>query len=234
MRPRKPLLPRLESLEIKTVMSAGVSSVHPAVVGLDPGPEKPRLLSLDDATDLASARAQKLELSGQTQGFYTSRFGPPDKADRFHLNSSGAITPIGAAVVTGTFETFRQSQGGGAAGTLTIVGPKGKLYLNLTESSAATETLSTDQSNAINPGGPMIADAKASSGSTVGDPIILVNNFQFEIVRGAGEYSHARGTGTLQIETTPGLSTPTGPGTYSSSLATTAGLGRAILTFDPA
>ena len=35
----------------------------------------------------------------------------------------------------------------------------------------------------------------------------------------------------MQIETTPGLSIPTGPGIYASSLASEAPTGRATLTF---
>jgi hypothetical protein len=137
------------------------------------------------------------------------------------------------AVVTGSFHTPGFIAGQVATGTLTIVGPKGKLHLELTKSDPVPLEVSTDQAHPINPGGPMIPASKGTSETIVTDPIILVNTFQFKIVSGTGQYAHDRGTGTVQIETTPGLLPPTGPGIYASSLATTAGVGRTILNFTP-
>ena len=141
----------------------------------------------------------------------------------FHVNASGTLTPIGQAVVTGLFDA--------AAGTLKIAGPEGKLFLVLTASPPVSDGLSTGQAGSINPGGPMIPASTGTSQSTIGGPIILINSFRFKIKSGTGQYSHDRGTGTVQIETTPVVSTPTGPGIYSSSLATEAPTGRATLIF---
>jgi hypothetical protein len=93
---------------------------------------------------------------------------------------------------------------------------------------------STYQADPINPGGPMITASIGASESAVGAPIIIVNTFQFKIVSGTGPYAHYRGTGKVQIETTPGFSTPPGTGIYASSLASTAGSGRTILNFTSA
>ena len=230
MNSRKPLLPRLESLETKTVMSARPAAHPAAVVGPEHGAASP-WLSSHDMKSLASIEIQTVELNGQAEGSYTSRQGQPDSGTRYHVNASGTITPIGLAVVTGSFSTPGVVDGRVATASLTIMGPKGKLHLKLTESGPVPAVRTTDQADAINPGGPMITGSTPTSESTVSDPIIFVHTFQFEIVSGAGHYAHARGKGTVRIDTGPGLATPTGPGTYSSSLASTAGLGRTNITF---
>jgi hypothetical protein len=237
MSARKPLLPRLESLEAKTAMSAGASTAPAAIVsaamGLAPGTVRPPLSSHGKVTDLAAMMAEKVELSGHAKGFYTSRLGPPDTGTQFRVNAIGLLTPIGSAVIAGSFHTVGFIDGGVATGTLTVTGPKGKLHLILTEAGAVGEGISTDTSDPINPGGPMIPASPRTSGATTGEPIILVNTFRFVIKSGTGQYTHDRGNGTVQIETTPALSIPTGPGIYSSSLAIQAGTGRTILTFTP-
>jgi hypothetical protein len=229
----KPLLPRLESLETKTVMSAGASTAPAAAMDLGHGTVRPPLSSHGKVTDLAAMMAEKVELNGQAKGFYTSRFGPPDTGTQFRVNAIGLLTPIGSAVITGSFRTVGSIDGDVATCTLTIAGPDGKLHLILTEAGAVSEGISTGTSDPINPGGPMIPASPQTSGVTTGEPIILVNTFRFVIKSGTGQYAHDRGNGTVQIETTPALSIPTGPGIYSSSLASQAGTGRTILTFTP-
>ena len=49
MSPRMPFLPRLESLETKTVMSTVTSTSPAAVARLEPGPVEPSLPSHEDA-----------------------------------------------------------------------------------------------------------------------------------------------------------------------------------------
>jgi hypothetical protein len=233
---RKHLRPRLESLEKKTVLSAGASAA-PTAVGaaaerLDPGPAGPQLSSADTAAALTSALTQKVELIGQASGTYTSRQGTSDTWSLFHVHASGAITPIGSAVVTGSFRTLGRENGIVPKGTLTILGPNGSLHLDLTDTGAIRSGITNDQVDDINPGGPMIPAANATNESTASGTAIIVNTFEFKIISGTGHYAHDRGTGTVQIETTPGLVPPTGPGPYASSLASTASVGRTILNFN--
>ncbi len=233
MNTRMARLPRLELLETKTVMSSGASTAPAAIVRLEPGPVEPSLPSHHDLAEPASTKARKVELSGQANGFYTSRERLPDAGTRFQVNANGTIAPFGAAFVTGSFHTLGSTDGGVATGSLTIEGKQGKLHLSLTESSLAADATSTGQAAPNYPGGPMITGSTGASEPTAGEPIILINTFRFEIKSGTGQYADDRGTGSVQIETTPVLSTPTGPGIYSSSLASTAATGQAIVTFSP-
>jgi hypothetical protein len=235
---RNSFRPRLDSLEKRTVLSAGASAASAAVIAaakaLEPGPSEPQLSSVGNATALTSTQIQTVELIGHANGTYTSRQANPDTGTQFSLHATGALTPIGSAVVTGSFHTPGFISGGVATGTLTIVGPKGTLHLDLTDSGLSAAGISADQADPVNPGGPMIRGSNGGSGSTFGGPIILVNTFQFRIISGTGQYAHDRGTGKVQIQTTPGLLTPTGPGIYASSLVSTAGVGRTILHFTQA
>ena len=219
----KPHIPNLELLEAKALMSAGASTSPPAGVRSEPGIVMPPLSFHDDVSEPSSAHVKRVEVRGQVTGIYTSTQGAPGTGMPFRVNASGTITPIGPAVVTGSFDA--------AAGTLTISGPEGKLYLVLTATSPVSDGISTSQAGSINPGGPMIPESTGTSQSTIGQPIILVNSFRFEITSGAGQYAHDRGRGTVQIETTPVLWPPAALGIYSSSLATDAPTGRTTLTF---
>jgi hypothetical protein len=233
MSSQMPLLPQFESLETKSVQTAGASIAPAAAVRREPGPLKALIPFHDNAAGLPPTKAQKIALDGQANGFYTSRDSPLYTGTRFHVNASGTIAPVGAAYVSGSYHKLESTNGGMAPVTLTITAKRGKLHLRLTELGSASAARSTDQGDAVNPGGPMITRTKGTSQVTAA-PAILVNIFRFEITSGTGQYSHYRGSGTVQIETTPVVSTPTGPGTYSSSLASTAETGRSLLTFTSA
>jgi hypothetical protein len=233
---RKHLRPRLESLEKKTVLSAGASAAPTAVgaaaLRLEPGPAGPQLSSTDAATALTSAQTRMVELSGQASGTYTSRQGTSDTWSLFHVHASGAISPIGSAEVTGSFRTLGREDGSVPKGTLTILVPNGSLHLDLTDTGAEPSGITIDQIDSINPGGPMIPASNGTNESTASGTAIIVHTFEFKIISGTGQYAHDRGTGTVQIETTPGLVPPTAPGPYASSLASTASIGRTILNFE--
>ena len=132
MSTRKTLLPRFESLESTTVMSAEASIAEAAVGHLKPGPVKPPCPSPDSADDQVPTQTRKVEISGQAKGFFTSREGPPGAVTRFQVNANGTISPFGAAYVTGSLHTLGSRNGGVATGTLTITGKQGKLNLVLT------------------------------------------------------------------------------------------------------
>ncbi len=223
MNRRKPRHLRVESLETRAVMSAGTPPATAMVGSLEPGPVKHAGLAHDDAASQASTRVRKVELIGQATGFYTSTPGASNTGTAFHVNASGPITPIGPEVVIGSFDTAKCA--------LTITGPAGELRLVLKETSPFRANTPTGQTGTVNPGGPMIPASKLTSDSSVGDPIILVNTFRYEIKSGTGQYALDRGTGRVQIQTTPGLTTPTGPGIYASSMASETPTGRTILTF---
>jgi hypothetical protein len=229
---RKHLRPRLESLEKKTVLSAGASAAPAAAEKLEPGSAGAQVSPVDTATAPSSTQIQKVELSGQATGTYTSRQGTRDTGSLFHVRASGAITPIGSAVVTGSFRTRGLESGGVSRGTLTISGPSGTLHLDLTDAGAEPTGISISQIDRINPGGPMIPASNSGNESTVSGTVIIVHTFEFKIVSGTSQYAHDRETGTVQIQTTPEILNPTGPGPYASSLASTAGLGRTILNFN--
>jgi hypothetical protein len=79
MRFAKPLRPRLESLEKKTVLSAGASAAPGAFIGAVERPQSVPavhpILSLSNAATLTSTQ---VKLSGQAKGIYTSRQENPD------------------------------------------------------------------------------------------------------------------------------------------------------------
>ena len=233
MSSQMPLLPQLESLETKSVQTAGASIAPATAVRIAPGPLKPLIPFHANAAALPPTKAQRIALDGQANGFYTSRDSPQYTGTRFHVNASGTIAPVGAAYVSGSYHKLESTSGGMAPATLTITGQRGKLHLRLTELGSASAARSIDQADAVNPGGPMFTRTKGTSQATA-EPVILVNIFRFEITSGTGQYSYYRGSGTVRIETTPVVSTPTGPGTYSSSLASTAETGRSLLTFTSA
>jgi hypothetical protein len=234
MRSRKDLRPRIESLETKTVMSAGVSTSLAAALAAkrEPGPVVPTASSPTGATDVVSAQTKTVNLSGQVAGTYTTTQGPPDTGTQYRIKASGSITPIGLATVSGSFRTLGFINGGVETGTLTIVGPHGKLTLKLTKTiNPAAAGASRDYGSTINPGGPMIPSSTPATRLTVNPPIILIYAFDYHIIRGTGQYSHLKGAGIVHVETTPGLSSPIGPGIYNSAALNLAGTGRVTLTF---
>jgi hypothetical protein len=234
MSSQMPLLPQFESLKSKSVQTAGASIPPAAAVRIEPGPLKPLIPFHDNAAGLLPPnKAQRIALDGQANGFYTSRDSPLYTGTRFHVNASGTIAPIGAALVVGSYFTFETTIGRMATATLTITGQRGKLHLRLTELGSPSAARSIDQADAVSPGGPMFTRKKGTSQATA-EPAIMVNIFRFEITSGTGQYSYYRGSGTVRIETAPVVSTPTGPGTYSSSLVTTAETGQSLLTFTSA
>jgi hypothetical protein len=162
---------------------------------------------------VTSSHINTVNLAGQAAGHYNSTQNPPDTGTKYKLNAIGTITPIGEAVVTGSFQTPGFIKGGQAKGTLTVVGTQGTLTLKLT---------------AAGPIPPGSASAPASMG-----PIVLQNNFTYQITRGTGIYSHAHGSGTVDIMTTPSLTGPIGPGVFGAASATRTGVGRTTLTFTP-
>lgn len=192
MAARKSLRPRLETLEEKTALSAGVATAAADFVG-----------------PVSARSGASIRLDGNAEGTYTSKQLGSGGAMEYHLHASGTIAPVGQARVTGSFEMPRTIRGGETLGTLKVVGASGKLTITLTGQ------------------GPIIASSPESAG-----PIILVNDFTYEITRGTRAYAHDRGTGLVQITTTPGTTVPTGPGIYNATEATTTGSGRTVVTFE--
>jgi hypothetical protein len=225
---RKPSHPRLESLEERTMLSSGASA---AVEGAKLGLTATRLTSVASSGQLTSAKTQTVDLEGQARGDYTARQVNPLTGAQFRLNARGGITPIGPAFITGSFHTTGIIVYGVATGTLTIAGPKGTLYLDLTAAQPSSAEASTEEAGAVNPGGPMIPASETATESTVGATAIIVHTFQFQIVSGTGDYTHDRGTGTVLIETTPGYPTAPGPGPYAASLARNSPFGTMELSF---
>jgi hypothetical protein len=218
---RKALRPRLELLESKTVMSAGVAAGAGAAA-----------LSLDTpaAAKLARPVEQTVSLTGSAAGDFTSTLSKHSMGIKYHLSASGTITPIGSAVVNGWFRT-PGSKGGQDSGSLTIVGSGGTLELKLTPERWSFSVRADDSVNpggpirglsTVNPGGPMIP---------VGAP--PVNYFTFTITRGTGQYAQDCGTGSVEIATNPGLTGLPGPGTFSlsSTAPSDHGSGQTTLTF---
>ena len=108
---RKSCRPRLDALETKTMMSTVSSGVGPVHL------HSPQ----NDAIEAAQSPVQKIALSGQANGVYVSSEGVRGTETRFHLSVSGAIAPIGPAVVTGASSgtgqamlTFNPAQGSSA------------------------------------------------------------------------------------------------------------------------
>ena len=93
---RKALRPRLELLESKTVMSAGVAAGAGAAAW-----------SLDRpaAAKLARPAEQLVSLTGSVDGNYTSTLSKHNMGIKYDLSASGTLTPIGSAVVNGWFHT---------------------------------------------------------------------------------------------------------------------------------
>ena len=185
---------------------------------------RPRFETLEEKTALAagvataaadvmvpvSARSgTSIRLDGTADGTYTSKQLGSGGAMEYHLHASGTIAPVGQVRVTGSFEMPSIVRGGETLGTLKVVGASGKLTIILKGQ------------------GPIIASAPESAG-----PIILVDDFTYEITRGTRAYAHDRGTGMVQITTTPGTTTPTGPGIYNAMEARTTGSGRTVVTFE--
>jgi hypothetical protein len=136
-----------------------------------------------------------ITLSGEADGSDTATYGDTWRHD--DISASGTITPIGAATVSGSFDTpppaFTQSSG---SGTLTIVGSQGTLTLALTVSTAG--------------------------GGATGGGATFLFDFTYTITGGTGLYAKDRGSGTVVITTTPGL---TGPGNDTGSGQTTVTFG---------
>jgi hypothetical protein len=211
---RKALRPRLESLESKTVMSAGVATAPVAAV-VDHGPAAVQPAHPVKSSLAAAQSDSSITLTGKAHGHYTSTQGPPDTGTHYDLRATGKLAHIGRAVVTGSFQTPGFILNGHASGTLKIAGPKGTLTLQLTTP------------------GPIAANStKGGTTTTSAGPIILVNDFTYNIESGTGRYANDHGIGTVVITTTPGLSSPTGPGIYNAPSASETGVGRTTLTFE--
>ncbi len=218
---RKAVRPRLELLESKTVMSAGVAAGADAVA-----------LSLDTpaAPTLARPVEQTLSVTGSAAGDFTSTPSKHSMGTKYHLSASGTITPIGWAVVNGWFHA-PGSKGGQDSGSLTMVGSRGTLKLKLTPENWSFSARADDS---VNPGGPIRGLSTVNPGGPMipkGSPIVYY--FTFTITGGTAQYAHDRGTGTVEITPTPGLTGLPGPGTSSSSSTAPSdhGSGQTTLTF---
>ena len=218
MSTRKPFHPRFDSLEPKTVMSAGVATAPLAAAGGFPGP----------VTVPSRDSHPRVELTGPANGYYTSTQKSNGTETEYDLTAAGTISPVGSAVITGSFQTVQSK----ASGILTIAGSPGTLTLKLRERGPTT-AVSNGADGSINPGGPIrgLTSSNGKTTSSSGGPIILVNDFTYTIVRGTGAYARARGSGTVDITTTPGISSPPGPGIYASPSTTETGFGTTTLTF---
>ena len=216
---RKALRPRLELLESKTVMSAGVAAGAAA-------------LSLDTpaAARLARPVEQTVSLTGSADGDYTSTLSKHSMGIKYHLSASGTITPIGSAVVNGWFHAPGLN-GGQDSGSLTIVGSGGSLKLKLTPEHWSFSARADDS---VNPGGPIRGLSTVNPGGPMipkGSPPVYF--FTFTITRGTAQYAQERGTGSVEIATSPGLTGLPAPGIYSSSSTAPSdhGSGQTTLTF---
>jgi hypothetical protein len=189
--------PRLELLEPKTVMSAGVAAGAGAVAL---APEAPA------AAKLARPAEQVVSLTGQADGDYTSTQNKDNTGIKYQLSgASGAITPIGSAVVKGWFHTPPE------------------IY-----------TFSARADKSVNPAGPVRGPSTVNSGSPMipkGSPI--VDYFTFTITRGTGQYAQDRGTGTVEVAINPRLTGQlvSGIDTSSSTAPSDHGSGQTTLTF---
>jgi hypothetical protein len=88
--------------------------------------------------------------------------------------------------------------------------------------------------NSVNPGGPIRGLSTVNPGGPMipkGSPPVYY--FTFTITRGTGQYAQDRGTGSVEIATTPGLAGLPGTGIYisSSTAPSDQGLGQTTLTF---
>jgi hypothetical protein len=218
---RKELRPRLELLESKTLMSAGVAAGAGAAA-----------LSLDTpaAAKLARPVEQTVSVTGSADGDYTSTLSKHSMGIKYHLSASGTITPIGSAVVNGWLHT-PGSKGGQDSGSLTFVGSRGTLKLKLTPERWSFSARAADS---VNPGGPIRGLSTVNPGGPMipkGSP--PVNYFTFTITGGTGQYAQDRGTGSVEFTTTPGLTGLPGPGISSSSSTAPSdhGSGQTTLTF---
>jgi hypothetical protein len=234
MNVRSALHPQVKLLESRIMMSATVLTSLLATPGL---PQRDAFSAPAlDSTGLDRPRKvnQSAVLTGQATGSYVSRQGPPDTGTRFHIQASGTITPVGSAVVTGWFSALGPINNSVGTGHMTIVGPHGKLRLKLTEPGVVTVGVQADDPRVVDPSGRLIEASAAATGSADRETTTVMYRFPFRIIRGIGAFLHDRGTGTVVILNTPALRGPVGPKTHSSSLASTAGLGRTVLTFSHA
>jgi hypothetical protein len=212
---RKPVRLSLEALEMRTMLSAGVSSA-PAAAQAHVAAQRAAIVEAahygapaESRASLIAARSgASLALSGSADGDYTSRQHGSSATTKYNLTAAGTITPVGQAVLTGSFKAPTSMRGGETAGTLKLVGFSGGLTL----------TLKVPR--------PIHASAAVTEG-----PIILVNDFAFTVTKGTGAYAGDHGTGTVEITTTPGFATPTGPGIYASRAVAASGVGRTTITF---
>jgi hypothetical protein len=209
---RKPLRPRLEILEMKTVLSAGVSTAPAAALAHFTA--RPMAIvetehhgtPTESRASLLAARSDAgIALNGSADGDYTSKQRGSHAATEYRLTTAGTITPVGQAVVTGSFRTPPSVRGGETLGTLKIVGSSGTLNLTLK----------------VPPPIPV-----------TGGPVILANDFTYTIKKGTRAYAGDYGTGMVEFTTTPGIATPPGTGIDASRAVTESGFGRVTLTFE--
>jgi hypothetical protein len=231
MRREKRSRPGLEYLETKLAMSTGGATAAGAAMHVTSDHSQAALVSRSTIDSAARIMAQKkkLALSGDVTGTYTSKEANPDTGTEYKITAHGVVTPVGAAVVTGSFHTLGFILNGIETGKLTLKGSKGKVYLQLTESIVPIAAKSSDPlPGGVNPGGPMIP---ASTPSLESEPIVLVYTFNYRITGGTGRYAHDKGTGVVHVTTTPNLITPKGPGIYSTAMLGFTGSGRISLDF---
>jgi hypothetical protein len=228
MSSRKAMEPRLEALETKALLSAGASN-RPATAILGQHERStPQLPSQNSTTDPASTQRETVALGGFIRGSYASRQSVTDNGTRFHLSAQGTITPIGLAVVIGSFH-MPGFIDGVANGSLTMIAPEGSLHLSLRGERPVAQGIARRKVDAVNPGGPMIPGPTGTNPPTTADPVLLVTTFRYEITGGTRKYSHERGTGTIQIATDVGLFPP---GINPLSIPTESG--SATVSFGPA
>jgi hypothetical protein len=220
---RQPRVPRMEPLESRRVMSSGAQTAPAATANTNHVPTTATLASGHELNKQQDAEARTLELTGQATGVYTSTAGNSRHGMRDAIDASGTISPIGAAIITGTFDS--------AAGSLTLIGAQGALHLELKARNPSAHATRTSPVQSINPGGPMIPAGQPATESPISDPVILVYTFHFEIKSGTGQDSRVRGTGTVEIQTTPAFISPPATGIDSSSLALEHPTGRITMSF---
>jgi hypothetical protein len=228
MSSRKALGLWLEALETKALMSAGASNRPATVIVGEHERSTPRLSSQNRTTDPASTQLKTIALGGLIQGSYASRQNVTDNGTRFHLSAQGTITPIGLAVVIGSFHTPGFVDGV-ANGSLTMITPEGSLHLHLRGQRPVAQGIAGRKVDVVNPGGPLLPPPPETTAPTIADPVLLVTTFRYEIAGGTGKYSHDRGTGTVQIATDVGLFPP---GINPLSIPTESG--SATVSFAPA
>ena len=185
----------------------------------------PQLESLESKALMSASRT--VVLTGMADGFYTSSQTIPDTGTDYQLTATGTLPAFGEAAVTGSFQTPGFIRNGQTTGTLKVAVPSGTLTLRLTATGQGIANVATGAGHHGHPARP---DGRGSA-SVVGEPIILLYDFNDTIIKGTGRYAHARGSGRVEITTTPGVTEPSGPGIYNSGANLITGSGRLTVSF---